>query len=656
MKKNLMLVVVCLLVMSLLAGCMGTIVVVERPAEETQPVLEEGALKTGLAVITSVGKSASVSEEAEGAAEYDVTLAAVLVDDQGVIHAARLDAIGASVKFDANGVITTDLATEVLTKNELGENYGMVAWGGAVAEWDAQAKTLCDFAVGKTIEELKSGAVDETGYAPDGSDLASSATIYLGGYVSAIEAAVANAQHLGAQSGDELVLTTINSLGSSVNAEAEKDGTAQLDVNVAAVSSKDGVITSCIFDAVQAKVTFDITGNVTADLTAPVQTKNELGENYGMVAWGGAIAEWNEQAASFASYVTGKTADEVAGIAVEAGKPTDADLTSSVTIAIGGFQGLIAKAMNTPAQSGALKTGLAVITNTSKSASVSDEAEGAAEYDVTLAAVLVDDEGVIRACRLDAIGATVNFDATGIITTDLTAEVLTKNELGENYGMVAWGGAIAEWDAQAAALCEYAVGKTIDELKNGAVDETGYAPDGSDLSTSATIYLAGYVSAIEAAVNNAQHLGAQSGDELVLTTINALDSSANASAEGDGTAQLDVNVTAVSTKDGVITSCIFDAVQAKVTFDITGNVTADLTSPVQTKNELGENYGMVAWGGAIAEWNEQAASFASYVTGKTAEEVSGIAVEAGKPTDADLTSSVTIAIGGFQGLIAKALG
>ena len=160
MKKNLMLVVVCLLVMSLLAGCMGTIVVVERPAEETQPVLEEGALKTGLAVITSVGKSASVSEEAEGAAEYDVTLAAVLVDDQGVIHAARLDAIGASVNFDANGVITTDLATEVLTKNELGENYGMVAWGGAIAEWNEQAASFAEYVTGKNAEEVSGIAVE----------------------------------------------------------------------------------------------------------------------------------------------------------------------------------------------------------------------------------------------------------------------------------------------------------------------------------------------------------------------------------------------------------------------------------------------------------------------------------------------------------------
>ena len=345
MKRNLMLLVVSLLVASLLAGCMGTIVVVERPAEETQPVLEEGALKTGLAIVTSVGESASVSAEAAGTAKYDVTLAAVLVDDQGVIHACRLDSIGATVNFDASGRITTDLTDPVQTKNELGEHYGMVTYGGAVAEWNEQAAALCDFAVGKTMDELKNGAVDETGYAPDGSDLASSATIYLGGYVSAIEAAVNNAQHLGAMSGDVLTLASLNGLDSSANATAEKEGVAQLDANVAAVSTKDGVITSCVLDAVQAKVAFDTVGSITTDVAAPVQTKNQLGENYGMVAWGGAVAEWNEQAASFAAYVTGKTADEVAGIAVEDGKPADADLASSVTIKIGGFQDLIAKAL-----------------------------------------------------------------------------------------------------------------------------------------------------------------------------------------------------------------------------------------------------------------------------------------------------------------------
>ena len=103
-----------------------------------------------------------------------------------------------------------------------------------------------------------------------------------------------------------------------------------------------------------------------------------------------------------------------------------------------------------------------------------------------------------------------------------------------------------------------------------------------------------------------------------------------------------------------ITSCVIDSVQAKVAFDAAGAVTSDVTAPVATKNELGANYGMVAWGGAIAEWNEQAAAFAAYITGKTPAEVSGIAItEATKPADADLAASVTISIIGFMNLIAK---
>ena len=186
-----------------------------------------------------------------------------------------------------------------------------------------------------------------TGKAKDGTDLQSSATIYLAGYVYAIEAAVANAQHLGAQAGDELVLTTINSVKSSTPADAENAGNAQLDADIAVLTRNNGVITSCYIDSLQAKIAFDAAGAVTTDLTVPVQTKNALGENYGMVAWGGAIAEWNEQAASFARYITGKTAADVAGIAItETTKPADGtDLASSVTISIGGFQALIAKAM-----------------------------------------------------------------------------------------------------------------------------------------------------------------------------------------------------------------------------------------------------------------------------------------------------------------------
>ncbi len=129
-----------------------------------------------------------------------------------------------------------------------------------------------------------------------------------------------------------------------------------------------------------------------------------------------------------------------------------------------------------PAVEGALKTGISIVTNISESASASADAEGQAKYDLTMVAVLVDDNGVIQDCIIDGIASTVNFDAAGAITTDLTAPVATKNELGENYGMVKYANAIAEWDAQAAALAAFAVGKTTGGLRTGAIDETGYAP------------------------------------------------------------------------------------------------------------------------------------------------------------------------------------
>ena len=358
MKKYLCALTALLMVISLLTGCMGTPVVVndctcpsEGGTNPTEPTTNpapvgEGAVKTGLAVITTATDSTSATAEAAGAVKLDSTVVAVTVDDEGVITSCIIDSIPATVNVDATGTITSDITADVPTKNELGADYGMVAWGGAIAEWDAQVAALCNFAVGKTVEELKTGAIDETGKAPAGSDLASSATIYLGGFVSGIEQAVNNAKHLGADAEDELRLVTLNKLSSSTNATAEAEGCVQLDGDIAAVTSKDGVITSCIIDSVQAKIAFDTTGTITSDLTAEIPSKNELGENYGMVAWGNAIAEWNVQAASFASYVTGKTADEVAGIAInEATKPADgSDLASSVTISIGGFQALIAKA------------------------------------------------------------------------------------------------------------------------------------------------------------------------------------------------------------------------------------------------------------------------------------------------------------------------
>ena len=361
MKKS-VITLALVLVIALLTGCAGTPVVYYTnctcptgshtdvtPAEttpattpvETLPAVE-GAVKTGVAIVASAAESKSAGD-ADGEAKYDVTVVAVTVDDNGVITDCVIDSIGTSVLFDVSGAIVSDLSAEILTKNELGDNYNMKLYGGAVAEWYEQAAALASYAVGKNVQELKAGAVGETGYAQD-ADLATSATIYLGGYVSAIEVAVAEAEHLGAQAGDELKLGITVSVGSSKAADAENVGTAQLDVDAVALTMKDGVITSAQIDSLQGKVTFDATGTITGGNDGYFATKNQLGEQYGMVAWGGAIAEWDAQAASFCAYITGKTPADVSGIAVNEGtKPTEADLAASVTIAIGGFQALIAK-------------------------------------------------------------------------------------------------------------------------------------------------------------------------------------------------------------------------------------------------------------------------------------------------------------------------
>ncbi len=346
------------LVLSILAGCAGTPVVYYSnctcPTEgngeaatdpvENRPVVTEGALKTGLYIETTMADSVPATAEKEGEVKYDVTVVAVTVDENGVIVDCILDSLQASIQIDANGAIVSDLTAEVPTKTELGDAYNMKLYGGAKYEWYEQAAALANYACGKTLDELRHGAVNESGKAAD-ADLASVATIYLGGYVNAIERAYYAAEYLGAQAGDELHMSIISSLEGTA-ATAEKDGNAQLNVDVAAITMNGDTITSCTLDAVQAKVPFTAAGALSIGTDTMFSTKKQLGEQYGMKAWGGARFEWFEQANNFAAYITGKTPAEVAGIAVtETTKPADGtDLATSVTITIGGFQALIAKA------------------------------------------------------------------------------------------------------------------------------------------------------------------------------------------------------------------------------------------------------------------------------------------------------------------------
>ena len=658
MKKLLAYVLTLAMTASVLVGCTGTTVVIENPtenAETTESVevaVTEGAVKTGLSVMASIsGESATA--EANGVAQTDISLVAVTVNDNGVIESCAIDAVQGKVAFDQTGALAGETG-EILSKNELGDNYGMRVASPIGKEWNEQAAHIAAYAVGKTVEELKTNAIDEAGMVKD-ADLASGATIYMGSFIWAIEAAVNNATHLGAQSGDQLVLTAISSSNGSSAATAEAEGSASVTSNIIAMTTDGNVITSCIIDAVQSKAGFGVDGALVGEVGGDVLSKAQLGADYGLKAYSGVGKEWDEQTLAFCEYVTGKTVEEVTGIALtETTAPADADLAASVSIAVGDFVSLVEKAgaavgSSAATETAAVKTGFAV--SATLSAESAGEKDGGSTTDVSLVAVTVTEEGVIESCKIDAIQGKVAFSADGKVTSEAGA-VLTKKELGDDYGMRVASPIGKEWDEQVEAIEAYAVGKTVEELKTNAIDEAGVVKD-ADLASGATIYMGSFIWAIEAAVNNAQHLGANSGDELVLVA-NTKASGTDAAADAAGTTQVDANVAVFTLNGDTITSCVIDAIQAKASFDTTG-AAAEIADPaVLTKAQLGENYGLKAYSPIGKEWNEQVAAFCEYVTGKTVEEVKGIALtETTAPADADLAASVSIAVGDFMGLVEK---
>ena len=309
---------------------------------------------------------------------------------------------------------------------------------------------------------------------------------------------------------------------------------------------------------------------------------------------------------------------------------------------------------DTPLPEGQLKTGLAIVSVVSSSSkAASADADGLAQADTTFAAVLVDGDGVIKDCLIDCVQTKIAVSATGEILTAADTAFDSKIVLDDAYDMRKASPIGAEWDEQANFLADYVTGKTLDEVKGIAIDDGG-KPTDADITTGCTMNIAEILTGIENAVANAKVLGANVGDTLKLN-CNAIvsDSSKSASADGDGNAQADVTVGAYTLDaSGVITSCYLDCVQAKIAVTAAGEIASEVGASYDSKLVLDDAYDMRKASPIGAEWDEQAWSFAEYVTGKTPADVAGIALdESTHPTDADITTGCTMAVGAFIAVI-----
>ncbi|MBR2039956.1 MAG: hypothetical protein IJ948_01060, partial [Clostridia bacterium] len=268
----------------------------------------------------------------------------------------------------------------------------------------------------------------------------------------------------------------------------------------------------------------------------------------------------------------------------------------------------------------ALKLGFGVTSQLSEVKNADGENNGSAEAVTTVAAVLLDKDGKIVKCAIDTADNTMNFAADGKAVA--ATEFATKGEKGKDYGMVAYAGAKKEWFEQKDAFISVIIGKTIDEVK--ALEKDGKGTD-EVVNAGCTIKVSEFIPAIEKAVKNAVDSAATADDTLKVGVVTSQSDAKDATAEAKGVNELMTTVVAVALNaKNEITAAKTDAVTTKVEFDTKGASETEFGTAISTKRDAGDNYGMVAYGGAKKEWFEQKDAFISVIIGKTIDEVKAL--------------------------------
>lgn len=303
-----------------------------------------------------------------------------------------------------------------------------------------------------------------------------------------------------------------------------------------------------------------------------------------------------------------------------------------------------------------------------KTADVTAEQNGSGTMDASFAAVLVDADGKIVACELDAVKMETKFDAEGKVTPVADKDLKTKYEQGDAYNMVAYGKGQAidggdvknEWYVQADILEKQIIGKTIDEVK--ALVVNNYRGNDAVIAAGCTIGINDLVLAVEKAVANAK--AEVAADAKLRIGVAGQQAVTEASAEKNAGNKLTANIfiAAVDAAGKVLassTDCVEYAFSLK-----DGKVEIDNKDGLSKRNK-GDGYNMVAYGKGSAldggdvknEWYVQANAFDTACVGKTNAEIAGLMLtegqHAGRGIDSLQAAGCTIYVSGFVAAAAK---
>ena len=315
---------------------------------------------------------------------------------------------------------------------------------------------------------------------------------------------------------------------------------------------------------------------------------------------------------------------------------------------------------NGSADASARKLGMGVST------SIASSAAGNAQVDATVAAVILDADGKIVSCSIDVAQNKMAITDGEVPEDAASMTFKSKKEKLEEYGMKPASAIGKEWYEQAEAFEAYVVGMTADDVAAIPVETT----DNGHVVTTDETLLAGCTMSISAFIDatvkacNDDSAADFTGDaKLALTCATSVDSATASAEDGeDGTAAMYTSFAAVAVdNDGKLAAVCYDEVQPKVTFDEEGEITSDTSAEIKTKREKKDEYGMRGVSGISAEWFEQDQAFETFVTGKTADEISAIPTETTDnghvvTTDETLKAGCTMSVGGMIQTVVKAMG
>ncbi|MBQ8683378.1 MAG: hypothetical protein IJ518_02535 [Clostridia bacterium] len=288
---------------------------------EEPPTSDGGATAVGHKL--GMGSVSAVSMEGTEQAHVKVTAAALVLDTSGKIASCEIDELAFTVAMK-DGL--PQAAENLLSMLDMGDD-DLPDTGSAdtaTKPWHEQAEAFCDYAEGKTPDQITGLATtDGKSEEIEGCDL------ILTDIIQAVGRAAKAARAQSVKAGDDLELAM-----TATKAEGSTNEKPQYDVELAAVTVGSGDrITGCITDTLQAKLT--VAEGVFSTLSGGMETKRQMGDGYGMKAASSINREWYEQANAFDTFAVGKTAEELAGTKLNSEGKTDA--VTGCTMAVTGM-------------------------------------------------------------------------------------------------------------------------------------------------------------------------------------------------------------------------------------------------------------------------------------------------------------------------------